>query len=937
MNDVIELDDDLMEVDEERLEEALQVALDWDDDAPDEEDEADETAESVWNSELHPRAAAGTAGGGQFAAGGSSAGAGKSAAAKKAAPAAKKSAMRKGPQALSYDAKTGRGAGYGVKGGDKRVHKLQQALNRLGLTDTAGHRLLDDGKLGPRTTAALKKAQRKLGLPADGKLTPQLLAKLVAAKSLTKKPKTHAHKAPAKKAAPKAAPKARPTSTTTTAQSGGTTFTMTRRSQEGDMTDAQPEGTFETLERIGGRVLEAKGTDEAGGRIFRVQIIEAGDSKNARRYPQPVLAEGARLYEGAKAYDHHRTTAELQSSTIAGLVGSYRNVEATGTGLEGDLHLLPSATHTAEALDASIAAQEQGLPPLVGISHDAMTYTRPITVGGRRMQEAVRIAKVHSADVVADPAAGGKAVRVLAGGIEETDPADAGESIEEDDVPITSQTVLAALKDASPEDLAAVGLSKVEQPTETAPPAVEPAPTTESVSLGVDKASFLGGLMIERKVESAGLPATLAAQLAGTLPDRITESDVDAQVAAIKSALGMVERSGLTPTVTTTVTQESIDKKVEALDKFFAGDYTGGYRSFREAVLDFTGYRPRSWGEDVNKVLLRECIGDGQYDADGRLQGGAKRSTESMTASTWSLVLGDSLTRRLVAEYNQPNLQTWRQVVSSIVPINDFRTQRIDRIGGYGVLPTVAQGAPYQPLTSPTNEEVTYAIAKRGGTEDLTLEMIANDDVRAISKIPTKLGLAAAQTVYRYVWDMIVTNGTIYDSTALFTTGHGNYVNAGSGSALSQSALSAARLLMTSQTAYGDATDFIAPTPQYLVFVNDLEELAWQLCHSAVALPTPANTPPNSTGAANTPNLHQGLIPIRLDYPASTTAWWTVADPNQVPTIEMGFYLGRQDPELFTQSDQTVGSMFNADKFTYKIRHAYNGAPLDFRGFVKGN
>jgi hypothetical protein len=102
-------------------------------------------------------------------------------------------------------------------------------------------------------------------------------------------------------------------------------------------------------------------------------------------------------------------------------------------------------------------------------------------------------------------------------------------------------------------------------------------------------------------------------------------------------------------------------------------------------------------------------------------------------------------------------------------------------------------------------------------------------------------------------------------------------------------------------------------------------------------LPTPANTPPNSTGAANTPNLHQGLTPIRLDYPASTTAWWTIADPNMVPTIEMGFYLGRQDPELFTQSDQTVGSMFNADKFTYKIRHAYNGAPLDFRGFVKGN
>jgi hypothetical protein len=187
-------------------------------------------------------------------------------------------------------------------------------------------------------------------------------------------------------------------------------------------------------------------------------------------------------------------------------------------------------------------------------------------------------------------------------------------------------------------------------------------------------------------------------------------------------------------------------------------------------------------------------------------------------------VLGDSITRRLIDEYNQPDLQNWRQITSSIVPVNDFRTQRIDRIGGYGTLPAVNQGAPYQPLTSPGNEEITYALTKRGGTEDVTIEMIANDDVRAISKIPTKLGLAAANTLYQFVWNFVTTaagtatnsGATIYDSTALFTgtSGHANYVNNGSGSALSQSALSAGRLLMRSQTAYGDTQQFIAPTPR---------------------------------------------------------------------------------------------------------------------------
>jgi hypothetical protein len=145
---------------------------------------------------------------------------------------------------------------------------------------------------------------------------------------------------------------------------------------------------------------------------------------------------------------------------------------------------------------------------------------------------------------------------------------------------------------------------------------------------------------------------------------------------------------------------------------------------------------------------------------------------------------------------------------------------------------------------------------------------------------------------------------------------------------------------MRAQTAYGDTSQFIAPTPRFLVVLNDIEELAWQLVTSAVALPTPANTPPQSTGAADTPNLHQGLNLIVLDYIAngtSTTAWWLVADPNRIPTIEVGFYQGRQDPELFTQSDPTVGSVFNSDKVTYKLRHIYSGAVLDCRGFVKGN
>jgi HK97 family phage prohead protease len=137
---------------------------------------------------LHPRVPSGATAG-QFASGGGGKTPAKKAPAKKAAPARKSG----GGSTLSFDGE--RGAGYGVKGGDARVKDLQEALNRLGLTDASGKKLVIDGKYGPKTTAAVKAAQRKLGLTADGKVTPDLLKKLTAAKSLPKTAPTAAKKA----------------------------------------------------------------------------------------------------------------------------------------------------------------------------------------------------------------------------------------------------------------------------------------------------------------------------------------------------------------------------------------------------------------------------------------------------------------------------------------------------------------------------------------------------------------------------------------------------------------------------------------------------------------------------------------------------------------------------------------------------------------------
>lgn len=623
--------------------------------------------------------------------------------------------------------------------------------------------------------------------------------------------------------------------------------------------DSQPQ-----VDRIEGRVLEAKGTDSAGGRIFRVRVIAYGDSKNGRRYPESVLRAAVPLYQGAKAYDHHRDDAALRSSTIAGLVGSYRNVAATEQGLEADLHLLPSAVHTAEALDASLAAQAEGLPPLVGVSHDVMATYKAVVEGGRRLAEATAIVKVNSADVVAEPAAGGQAVRMVAGGPDDVEPDE----------------------------------------------------------LLHDRSTARGRAVVAQEATARGLPAgEYVDKLTASLPERFSEAQLGAAIDAALALLASTERAGLVPTTGTQVTQEALDKKIKALDAFFTTDGTpGGYRSLREAYLDITGHRPRFLDEDLNRRILRDSYGGG-YDS-------AVRSSESLAAASWSQVLGDSVTRQLVAEYGRPAWQDWRRICSTITFGADFRTQRRARFGGYGLLPAVSEGAPYQPLTSPPDEEATYAITKRGGIEDITLEMVANDDIQAIQRIPVRLGRSAAMTLYRFVFDTLPTNAAVtYDSTALF---HTNHANTDSSATLSQSTLSAGRRKMRKQAAYADSSDVLSIVPRFLIVPSDLEEIAFQLCTSVVAVPaTPA-------GPSDTPNIHRGLEPITVDYYSDTNDWYLVADPVQTTTIEIGFYSNQDAPELFTQADNTVGSMFDSDKMSLKIRHIYSGTVIDHRGFYRG-
>lgn len=693
------------------------------------------------------------------------------------------------------------------------------------------------------------------------------------------------------------------------------------------------EKVTEAVDRVAGRVVESL-SDDPDHRIFEVEIINFGESRNGRLYPEAVMREAAPLYEGAKAYDHHRTEQELETSTTVGLVGHYRNVEATGAGIKGELHLLPSAEHTAEILDASLDAQKAGLAPLVGISHDAVGRWKPVVAAGRRFQEAVQITSVNSADVVADPAAGGRATRMVAGGSTTTNKS-------EEDTTMTIEELLELLDGASDDQRAQLaghlGLSDEKlnefianaQAGDEVPASGADDKDKELVTAGAAESyardGAIGKMLIRSAVTDRGVDErsveAVVTSVSGLLGERFTEADLTGVMELYAQVTEGVEKAGLKPKVGhVDVGEEDWDKRKERLYQTLAGNFREGYRSLREAYADITGADLATMiSPELPFQIVRESY------LGGRVEG--QRATESINTGSWGEALGDSMTRRLVEEYNLASLLDWRKIVSSTPPITDFRTQRRDRVGGYGVLPTVLEGGTYQPLDSPGDEEATYALSKKGGTEDFTLEAAANDDLQALMRIPKNLGRSAALTLYRFVFfTMLADNPTLtYDSVALFHTSH---ANTDTSAALAQDKLSVGRRKMREQARFGVSTDVLGITPKYLLVPPELEETAFLL--------TGDRAVPSSGNATDLRNIHQGLEPIVIDQWTDANDWMLVADPNLVPTIEIGFFQGRQEPELFVQDDPKVGSNFSADKVTYKIRHIYSGTVLEHRGFYRG-
>jgi hypothetical protein len=743
---------------------------------------------------------------------------------------------------------------------------------------------------------------------------------------------------------------------------------------------------FGLMPDVDGPVQVAEGAEPPAptGKKWGVLIIQEGMSKNRNRYGRKCLQEAAPLYEGAKIFLDHQEETRRFGRSVKDQAGFLKNVQGAMLGRDSDGKEATSPIFALSAMavitkpsvrQEMLDAYAEGNADFYGLSHDAFCESVCCSSEDGPFYDVTKIESVQSVDLVSNPAAGGRVLRLVASDT-------VAHSLERDGhmlkkmieaIRKSGNAALIAKLDGlgqTPSEDQVIGLyqealatpAPAAHPTTESVPAVPATPaaavpavaatpaapaatataTTEAVATqeGAVLMEALAdgrGLFLANALATCALPEPVKESIRKTMGKRITDAKTVAQLPAkaeITSVIreqvelfGQLAEAGVVQPVIglprIQVIKARRDKIQESLDDFFGVKTTekdgqkvhtivensrGGMRSFRQLYVEITG--------------------------DSQITGKVSESvrlSESLDSTSFDQILGDSITRRMLADYALASQAVWRGTIADVVPVQDFRVQRRMRFGGYGNLPTVNQGAAYTSLTSPTDEEATYTPAKRGGTEQLSIEMIANDDVGAIRKIPMKMARAASQTLYEFVFDFLRTNAAIYDTVALAAAGHGTNIIT---TALSSSNLSSARLKMKAQTDMSNGKR-LGLAPRYLVVPNDLEELAFQLTTSDRVMPD-SSIPTTAQAAAPNFVRKMNITPIVVDYWTDTNDWWVASSLDQTPLIEVGFFGGREEPELFVQDTPNIGSLFSNDVITYKIRHVYGGGVMDFRGFVGG-
>ena len=233
--------------------------------------------------------------------------------------------------------------------------------------------------------------------------------------------------------------------------------------------------------------------------------------------------------------------------------------------------------------------------------------------------------------------------------------------------------------------------------------------------------------------------------------------------------------------------------------------------------------------------------------------------------------------------------RVWRNICA-VRNVNDFKTVTSYRLIGKDQYEEIGAGGEIKHGTlgeeTYTNKASTYALMLSIDRRD-----IINDDLGAITTVPRKLGRGSGLKINDVFWTAFLNNA------AFFSAGNKNFVTG------ADTALGIDGLTKVEQT-FMDLVDSDGkPTgvmPSIMLVPTALSAMGTQLYKSVELRDTTANT------KFPIANPHQGKFRIEVSrYLAnaiytgnSAKAWYLLADPNDLPVIEVAFLNGQEQPTI---------------------------------------
>jgi ATP-dependent protease ClpP protease subunit len=292
------------------------------------------------------------------------------------------------------------------------------------------------------------------------------------------------------------------------------------------------------------------------------------------------------------------------------------------------------------------------------------------------------------------------------------------------------------------------------------------------------------------------------------------------------------------------------------------------------------------------------------------------------STSDFDTLLENTMHKSLQAGYAlQPD--TWSRFCKR-GSVSDFRAHNRYRVSSIGNLDTVPEGAEFKERTIPDGEKSSISVTTKGNICSITRQAIINDDLDALTSIPTAMGRSANRTVEVAVYTALALNAglgpALADGNPLYHNRGTGKNNITTGAALTMLAIDADRVGMASLLDVG-GNDFLDMRPKVLLVPISLGGTARSI--------NEAQYDPDTANKLQKPNIVRGLFEDIVDTPRiSGTRRYLFADPNIAPALEVAFLDGNSEP--FLESEQG----FDVDGSRWKVRLDFGVAGIDFRGTV---